>query len=86
MPYIYIIKQTQKPTIMKAFNELTGYNSNKFVKENHVFIKGEGTFYETEDLARKNNHKTGNEVGLYIKKYTHERVEVYRELNSNIWN
>lgn len=71
---------------MKKFNELTGYNSNKFVKENHVFVQGEGTFYETEELARKNNRKTGNEVGLYIDKYLHEGFEVYRELHSNVWD
>ena len=68
------------------FKNLTGYNSNSFVKENHVFIQGIGTFYETIELAKKFNHKTGNEVRLYIETYTHEGIEVYRELNENVWN
>ena len=71
---------------MKAFNELTGYNENKFVKTNHVFIKGEGCFYETIEAARQAHHKTGNEVGLYIETLIHEGREVYRELNTNVWD
>ena len=71
---------------MKAFKELTGYNSNKFVKENHVFIKGAGTFYETKELADKNNTKTGNEVGLHIVEYNHEGNTIYNQKSSNAWN
>jgi hypothetical protein len=70
----------------KIFNELTGYNTNQFVKVDHVFIKGEGTFFETKELASKNNHKTGNEVGLHIVTYTHEGVEIYREAQTNVWD
>ena len=65
---------------------LTGYNSNKFVKENHVFVKGEGTFYLTEKEARDNNKKTGNEVGLFLDTLSHEGVTLYRELNTNVWD
>lgn len=71
---------------MKAFNELTGYNKNKFVKVSHVFIEGKGSFYETIELAKQNNIKTGNEIDLYIKALMHEGFEVYRELNTNIWD
>ena len=71
---------------MKGFKELTGYNANRFVKEEHVFIKGEGTWYETIEKAEANNRKTGNEVGLYIAEYVHEGVTVYREFQTNVWN
>jgi len=71
---------------MKTFKDLTGYNTNKFVKENHVFIEGQGTFFETIELAELANKKTGNEVGLYIETYIHEGIEVYKELQSNIWD
>lgn len=71
---------------MKAFNELTGFNKNKFVKVSHVFIEGEGSFYETIELAKTNHRKTGNEVGLYIETLIHEGREVYRESNTNIWD
>ena len=71
---------------MKNFKELTGYNSNKFVKTEHVYIKGLGTFYQTEEKARANSHKTGNEVGAYIEKHTHEGVTVYRESFTNVWD
>ena len=73
---------------MKNFNELTGFNGNSRVKfeNDHVFVMGEGCFFETEELARKNNKKTGNEVGLYINTYIHEGREIYQELNSNVWN
>ena len=71
---------------MKKFEQLTGYNTNPFVKENHVYVEGCGTFYATVDDARKNNKKTGNEVGLHIDKITHDGVELYRELQTNIWD
>jgi hypothetical protein len=71
---------------MTEFKNLAGYNSNKFVKENHVFIKGKGTFYETKELASKYNIKTGNEVGLFYETLEIEGREVFKELNSNVWN
>ena len=71
---------------MKKFNELTGYNDNKFVKVNHVFIDGEGSFYETKEIARENNYKTGNEVGLHIISIIFEGIEVYREAQTNVFN
>ena len=71
---------------MKNFKNLTGYNSNKYVEVNHVFIKGEGTFYETKELANKNNKKTGNEVGLKYEIIKHEGVNIYKQLSSNAWN
>ena len=64
---------------------LTGYNTNKFVKEEHVFIEGKGTFYFSEEIARKNNYKTGNEVGLFIEEIQHEGTTLYRQLNKNVW-
>jgi len=71
---------------MTIFETLTGHNTNKFVKENHVFIQGEGTFYETKELARKYNIKTGNEVGLFIDEIIHEGMKIYRELSTNVFD
>ena len=71
---------------MKKFNELTGFKCNPYVKEDHVFIAGLGCFYETAELARLNNKKTGNEVGLYIETANHDGVSVYRELQENIFD
>jgi len=70
---------------MITFKNLKGYNSNKFVKENHVFIKGKGTFYETKKLASKYNIKTGNEVGLFLETLEVEGREIFKESNSNVW-
>lgn len=71
---------------MKKFSDLTGYNSNRFCKYDHVFIEGRGCFCETPELARKNNRKTGNEVGLFIEELLHEGVAVYREMHTNVWD
>ena len=38
---------------MTKFENLDGYNTNKFVTENHVLIKGIGTFYKTKEIAKK---------------------------------
>jgi len=70
---------------MKAFNELTGYNKNKFVKENHVFIEGEGCFYETKELAIKYGHDK-NIFIVHLGSYIHEGVEVFRTGATNIWD
>mgnify|MGYP003402506466 CR=1 FL=1 len=80
--YLCIIKLN----IMKAFNELTGYNTNKFVKENHVFIQGEGTFYETKELAIKYGHDKMIFVGVSVGTYIHEGVEVFRTGATNVWD
>jgi hypothetical protein len=71
---------------MKAFKELTGYNKNKFVKENHVFIEGEGTFYETKELAIKYGHDPMIFVGVNVGSYMHEGVEVFRTGATNVWD
>ena len=71
---------------MIAFNKLVGFNSNRFVSEDHVFIRNEGCFFETKELASKNNGKTGNEVGLFFDTKVIEGREVFRELNTNIWD
>ena len=71
---------------MKAFEELTGYNTNKFVKENHVFIKGNGTYYKTEELALKYGHDKNIFVGVSVSTYIHEGVEVFRTGATNIWD
>ena len=71
---------------MKNFKELTGYNKNKFVKENHVFIEGEGTFYETEELAKKYGHDKMIFVGVSVGTYTHEGVQVFRTGATNVWD
>lgn len=71
---------------MKTFEQLTGYNENIFVKNDHVFIENVGTFYKTKQIAKERNLKTGNEVGLYIESYIHEGVIVYRELQQNLFD
>ncbi len=76
-------KQNKKENKMR---NLTGYNTNKFVKAEHVFIESKGTFYFTEEIARKENSKTGNEVGLYVEEIHHEGITLYRELNKNIFD
>jgi len=67
-------------------SKLTGYNTNQFVKAEHVFIEGQGTFYFTEEIARNENTKTGNEIGLYIEEILHEGTTLYKELNKNVWD
>jgi hypothetical protein len=71
---------------MKAFNELEGYNKNKFVKENHVFIEGEGCFYETKELALKYGHDNTIFVGVCVGSYIHQGVEVFRTGATNVWD
>lgn len=74
---------------MKKFNELTGYNKNKFVKEEHVFIPGIGTCHETKEkaiAAGKAMNKTGNMIGLHIIEHEIEDLIVYEFCFENVWN
>lgn len=71
---------------MTEFKKLTGYNENGFVTVDHVFIKGEGVFFETEELAIEHNSPALNQVGKFIDKRIIEGVEVYRQLHTNVWN
>jgi len=71
---------------MTTIENLQGYNSNKFIKENHFFIDGVGTFYESEEIAIKNKARTGNEVGAYIDTLIIQGVKVFRELHTNCWD
>ena len=68
------------------FQNLTGYNSNKFVKVDHVFIPGEGSFYETRELAISNYGKTGNEIGFHIVEFLHEGVIVFKGAQINVFD
>lgn len=70
----------------KAFKDLGGYNANPRVNYEHVFIPGEGCFSETPELARANNRKTGNEVGLYIVTRNHEGRDIFLERQSNLFD
>lgn len=71
---------------MKSFKELTGYNKNKFVKEDHVFIPNVGCFYETKELAIKYGHDTNIFVGVSIGTYNHEGRDIYRTGATNVWD
>jgi len=71
---------------MKAFKELSGYNANRFVKEDHVFVPNVGCFYETKELAIKNGHNSNIFVGVHVSTYIHEGVEVFRTGAINVWD
>ena len=71
---------------MKHFKELTGYNKNKFVKEDHVFIPNVGCFYETRELAIRHGHDPMIFVGVSIGSYIHEGVEIFRTGATNVWD
>jgi hypothetical protein len=72
---------------MKQFKELTGYNANKFVKNDHVFILNVGTFYESEELAIKHSHFDPNIfVGVHVSFIIHEGVKIYRTGATNVWD
>jgi hypothetical protein len=71
---------------MTAFKKLTGYNKNKFVKEEHVFIEGVGCFYETEELAKKHGHSKMIFTGVHVASYIHEGVQVFRTGATNVWD
>jgi len=53
-----------------------------------VFIAGYGTYYRTEEIAKKpeNSYTTKNSVGKYIDTLTVNGKKYYRELARNIWN
>ncbi len=72
-------------TIINTFENLKEYNKNKFVKENHVFIEGEGTFYKNIEIA-KNEFNSKNCVGIYLETKNFKGLNVYRYLNRNVWN
>jgi hypothetical protein len=59
---------------------------NKFVTDNHVFIKGEGCWFESKELAKKNFSKTGNEVGLFLVTKEIKGVTFFKELCRNVWD
>lgn len=65
---------------------IKGYNANKFVKAEHVFIEGQGSFFFSEKSAKENTCCNGNSVGVYTEKITHEGVELFREMCTNVWD
>ena len=70
---------------MTTFENLKQYNTNKFVKENHIFIEGEGTFYKTIEIAKK-EFDSRNCVGVYLETKKINSLNVYRYLNRNVWD
>ena len=64
---------------------LTGYNANKFVKAEHVFIEGKGTFYFEIDTAN-NEFDFNNEVGIHLETIQHEGTTLYRIASTNLFN
>ena len=73
--------------------ELTGYNSNQFVKEEHVFIPDSnstkeghyGTFFFSKEIAKKQAYMS-NGIGLYLISINHEGVELYQANYTNVWD
>lgn len=64
--------------------EITGYNANKFVSEDHIFIKGEGTwFFRKEDSMKSVN---GNSVGVRTDTKEIAGYTLYKTTASNIWD
>lgn len=70
---------------MTKFENLDGYNTNKFVTENHVFIKGIGTFYKTKDIA-KIEFNSNNCVGVCLETKNYKGLNVFRYLATNVWD
>ncbi|MCE5220116.1 MAG: hypothetical protein LLF98_02315 [Clostridium sp.] len=74
---------------MKTFKQLTGYMGNQFVKEDHVFISGEGCFYETKEKAREiynNKPNSANGANFEFTVAIVDGVEVYNYHETNIYN
>jgi hypothetical protein len=59
---------------------------NKFVKDDHVFIPGEGCWFKTKKLAKKNFSKNGNVVGLFYETKEILGKTMYMMLCSNVWD
>jgi hypothetical protein len=76
-------------TEMKSFKELPGYMANKFVKDEHIFIPGKGSFYETKEnaIAIYNNLPgSGNGVKCEIETAIIEGVTVYNCHETNVFD
>jgi len=71
---------------METLKNITGYNANKFVKDEHVFIEGEGCWFASKEIADKNHRKTGNEVHIYYNTKTIEGVELFQQRCGNVWD
>lgn len=65
---------------------ITGYNGNKLIKAEHVFIEGKGTFYLSEKSAKENTCNNSNSVGIYMETIIHEGIELFREMCTNVWD
>ena len=88
MPYYLIEIMTNKQTkqtekTMK--NTIKGYNVNKFIEDEHVFIQKKGTFFFDKETA-ENNFDKRNQVGCFFDIILHDGVELYRMLSCNVWN
>lgn len=57
-------------------------NGNKFVKEPHIFVPGQGTFYQTKEMAVKKG-TSPNGVGYWEKAYSYESHTYYQAGNTN---
>lgn len=61
---------------------------NKFIKIEHAFIAGKGTFYKTAEIAKAETKKicTGNEVGFYLETIDIDGATWFQSGFSNSWD
>ncbi len=65
-------------------SKMIGYNSNKFVKAEHIFTVSEGTwFFSKKDAVGK---LTGNEVRCYFEEKIIDNETLFRHRVLNVWN
>ena len=65
---------------------ITGYNANKFVKSEHVFIEGNGSFFFSKEAAKRDAGVNTNFVGEHFVTIEHEGLTLYKIGYTNVWN
>lgn len=60
-------------------------NGNKFVKEQHLFVPGQGTFYPAKEIAVKKG-TSPNGVGYWEKEYCFDGYTYFQAGNTNQWD
>ena len=60
-------------------------NGNPRIKADHIFVKGQGPFYPTLEIAIEEGHIRGG-VGHWEKTFDYEGKTYFQAGNTNMWD
>lgn len=59
-------------------------NGNRFVQKPHIFVPGNGCYYDTKESAREG--MSSNAVGVHFTELEFEGKTYYQALATNYWD